>query len=353
MADLSAVDALVERWLQPLADESSPCGPDLEYDNDFLTLNQAAAGKPETQFGPGEPPDWRSVRQQAEGLADRTRDLRVVILWLRSCLHLEGALWLAPGLRLIKRMLEEQWEHIHPLPDPDDGDPYARVNALTLLREVDGVVGDFRKAYVIHDRAIGDLTVRMVELAAGLSAATGNETEVPRELASRMLGAAADRDAGLRAQVADCAKAVRDLIAVQNDRLGLGVAPDLRPLYNLANALSTLMPAAADAPDADDGGSSGDASAGDAVGVRGGGGGRGLSGAVNSREEALRAIDMVCDYLERAEPTNPAQLFLRRARVLVGANFLQLVKELAPEALADVARIVGVDPDTVEAPERP
>ena len=42
---------------------------------------------------------------------------------------------------------------------------------------------------------------------------------------------------------------------------------------------------------------------------------------------------MVCEYLERTEPTNPAQLLLRRARKLVNKNFVELVRELAPESL--------------------
>ena len=56
---------------------------------------------------------------------------------------------------------------------------------------------------------------------------------------------------------------------------------------------------------------------------------------------------MVCDYLERAEPTNPAQLLLRRARRLVNKNFLELVRELAPESLGEVARIMGMSADEV------
>ena len=86
----------------------------------------------------------------------------------------------------------------------------------------------------------------------------------------------------------------------------------------------------------------------------GNGGGRGaLAGQVSSRADALRAIDMVCEFLERTEPSNPAPLFLRRARQLVNHNFLQLMKELAPEAMASVARTVGVDPDSVKGPENP
>ena len=67
----------------------------------------------------------------------------------------------------------------------------------------------------------------------------------------------------------------------------------------------------------------------------------------------MRAIDLVIAYLERAEPTNPEPLFLRRARQLVSHNFLQLMKVLAPDALAEVARVVGVDPDSVEDPDAP
>ncbi|MFN6996283.1 MAG: type VI secretion system protein TssA, partial [Aquincola tertiaricarbonis] len=75
---------------------------------------------------------------------------------------------------------------------------------------------------------------------------------------------------------------------------------------------------------------------------------RGLSGTVATRDDAIRASDMVCDFLERTEPTNPAPLLLRRARRMINRNFLQLMKELAPDALAEVARVMGVDPDSVQ-----
>jgi type VI secretion system protein ImpA len=81
MSDLDDAYTKVGGWLLPLADEAAPCGPDLEYDNEFLALTQAATGKPESQFGPAEPPEWRKALEVAEGLFDRTRDLRVAVLW--------------------------------------------------------------------------------------------------------------------------------------------------------------------------------------------------------------------------------------------------------------------------------
>jgi type VI secretion system protein ImpA len=347
MSDFESEEAKVASWLEPLPDESAPCGPDLEYDNDFLAITQAAAGKPESQFGAAEPPNWREVADMGEALLDRSRDLRIALLWLRAKLHLMGYGALPVGLQLINGLLTQLGEHVHPQPDPDDGDPYARVNALTFMRENDGLISDLRESTLVRDRAIGELTLRTVSVALGQMAAADDETPPSKDVISRMLGDAVAKSPELRTQCEAAVTQVRSLISIANEMLG-DAAPDLRPLYTLVNGVASLLPAEGGAGDGAAGEDVGDGGA--AVQGQGGGGasGRSLSGAVNSREDAIRAIDLVCDYLERAEPTNPAPLFLRRARQLVGQNFLQLIKALAPEALAGVAGMVGVDPESID-----
>lgn len=343
MRDLEEARAQVIAWLQPLAGDA-PCGPDLEYDNDFLALTQAAAGKPETQFAAAEPADWRRVVELAAQLFERTRDLRVAIDWLRGIVHVEGYVALPLGLSLVNGLIETFWDGVHPL--PDDGDPYGRVNTLTNLREHAAALGDIRKARVVDDRAAGVLRAGDIEAALGTTGAGPVQTEFTREQAARMLAAAVANEPSLRAACEEATAQARKLVAAVNDRLGNHGGPDLRPLYALTNAVAGLLPAEAGAADEMAAGAA-DADGDGGAPARGG---RGLSGSVTSRDEALRAIDLVIEYLERAEPTNPAPLFLRRARQLVGHNFLQLMKVLAPDALADVARVVGVDPDTVTDP---
>ena len=171
----------INRWLLPLDDEAAPCGPDLEYDNEFLAITQAAAGKPESQFGPAEAPAWREVLELADSLLDRSHDLRIAILWLRASLSLQGYAILPLGLALLNGLIESQWDALHPL--PDDGDQYARANALAVLREVDGLIGDLRLAVLIEDRSIGRVTGRAVELALGLAPAMNDEEGLkPRRL---------------------------------------------------------------------------------------------------------------------------------------------------------------------------
>jgi type VI secretion system protein ImpA len=340
MSDFDASSSKVVEWLQPRTEEGAPCGPDLEYDNDFLALNQAAAGKPETQFAAAEAPDWRSAFDLAGALLDRSRDLRIAIVWLRAGLHLHGFGFLPLGLRLLSGFIESMWDHVHPLPDADDGDAYARVNALTLLREHEGLLGDVRATKVVNDRAVGVLTGGAIEVALGLAAARGDEPALSRDQVSQMVTASLEKTPELRAWVQDAQNLARDLSLRTTDKLGAGDAPDLKPLLSLLGAFVSILPAEAAAQE--------DESAEPGAGV--GGPRRGLAGAVTTRDEAIRAIDMVCAYLEAAEPTNPAPLFLRRARQLISHNFLQLMKELAPDAMNDIARIVGVDPESVQTP---
>lgn len=345
MSDLDDAGSRAATWLAPLGDTEAPCGPDLEYDNDFLALTQAVAGKPESQFGPAEPPEWRGAAEIAEGLLDRSRDLRVAIDWVRSQLHLNGygSLWV--GMQLLNGLIDAHWDHLHPMPDPDDGDPYGRVNALAVLAAPVGLLGDVRDAVLIEDRAVGVLLVRDVEAALGLAPVMPGRAEFGKGQVAQMLATALERAPELRAHCTGAVEQLRTLMAKVGDKLGSD-APDLKPLFGLVRSLAGLLPD--EAGGAAESGDEGD-QAGGAAGGRGAG--PGLSGSVNTREEAMRAIDLVIDFLERTEPTNPAPLFLRRARQLVSHNFLQLVKALAPEALAGVARAVGVDPDSVTDPD--
>jgi type VI secretion system protein ImpA len=335
--------AQVEGWLQPLDGESAPCGPDLEYDNAFLELTQAAQGKPESQFEAAVPADWRDVKRRCERLFEVSRDLRVAVLWLRAQLRLEGVSSLAASLRLLTGLMDGFWEGLHPQPDPDDGDLYARANVLALLVDPDSVLADLRDANIVSLRGVGEVKVRAVEIAMGTIAARDDETAWSRTQVEQLFADAVAQGISLPTDIAEVQSQLASLTALLGERMSNADAPDLKPLRQTLSTIAMLMPQVGTVGgDVADDAASADAPA------AAGGGGQALSGRINSRAEALRAIEMVCDYLERAEPTNPAQLLLRRAGRLLNHNFLQLMKELAPDALSEVARIMGVDPSTIE-----
>lgn len=341
---------VVDDWFEPLADDDAPCGPDLEYDNSFLELAQAAQGKPETQFAPAEPPEWRQVHDISADLFGRTRDLRVAMHWGRAHIQINGFKAVPEALRLQLGLLDRFWSNLHPQPDPDDGDAYARLNVLALLSEVEGLLGDVRGALVIQNRSIGELRVRDIEVALGKYPPRDGETAMTRHQVEQMLAAATEQNADLPSQATDALARLKALSSLLNEQVGIERAPDIRPLHNLLSYVDQVMPkASAQGDEGDD--EAGDEGEAGAEGGKRSAPDKGLSGAVDSRADALRAIDMVCDYLERTEPTNPAQLLLRRARRLINKNFLQLMRELAPDALNEVARIMGVDPESIQSEE--
>lgn len=337
-----ALAQTVDAWLQPLAGDA-PCGADLESDNEFLELTKALAGKPETQFSEAVPPDFRSVRTIAESLFTRTRDLRVAIAWARAGVRLEGITALPQGLRLLHGLLDTFAEPLHPMADPDDGSLYARANALAELREANGLFGDLRQAELLSDRALGKVRVRAVEIALGTLTAREGEDALSREQV-RQLFEASDATADVTAALDASQQGLANLSSLLAAQLDAQSNPDLAPLKSTLAAVQSLLPQAADAVEAggDDATDAGAAPAGGRAGS--------IQGGVNSRSDAVRAIDMVCAYLERAEPTNPAPLLLRRAKRLIDQNFLQLMKDLAPESLAEVAKIMGVDPESIASP---
>lgn len=348
---------IVDSWLEPLGDP--PCGEDLEWDNDFLEMTQAAVGKPGSQFSndtDAKPPDWRSVKRLAESLFERTRDLRVAVHWGRAQVNLEGASTLPDSLRLVHGLLERFWDDLHP--KPDDGDAYARVNTLNDMASVAGLIGDLRQGVVISNRGFGELHGREIEIALGLLEPREGESALHTSQIEQMFADAAADDPSLRRFPAAAVARLRQIDELMKERVGYGGAPDLQALTALLAGIEGLVPpeagteAAGDTFTHDTGGEdTGEAASAGAPAPRRGAAARGggMPGAIESRDDALRAIDLVCAYLERTEPTNPAQFFLRRARKLVDKNFIELVRELAPDSLDQVARIMGVTSDEISS----
>ena len=72
-------------------------------------------------------------------------------------------------------------------------------------------------------------------------------------------------------------------------------------------------------------------------------GGPSLSGEINSREDVLRALDKVISYYERAEPSSPIPLLIKRSKRLVSASFMDIVRDIASDGLSQVETLRGKD----------
>jgi type VI secretion system protein ImpA len=56
----------------------------------------------------------------------------------------------------------------------------------------------------------------------------------------------------------------------------------------------------------------------------------------------IRALDKICDYYKRYEPSSPVPLFLNRAKRLASKSFLEILRDLTPDALNQALAIGGI-----------
>jgi type VI secretion system protein ImpA len=331
------------------AKESSPCGPNLEHDRAFFELEEAAKGKPEQSIGSvlnkGEDPDWPKVAELAQGLLVRSKDLRVAVHLTRACSRTDGVLGLAAGLELIHGLLERYWDGLHPLLEADqDGDPTERLNALTPLADAYTLIKDLRDAFLINSREHGQLQAREVEIAFGRLASSGSASVGPVKTLSQIhaqIEAAFASDRAVPSALREARERVLGIDALLVDRVGADRAIDLKPLAQCLETLLEACDAALGIPSVAAARDTPAPQAGTAVG----GTRLSIEGQIATREDAVRVLDLVCNYLEKHEPSSPAPLFIRRAQRLITKNFIEIVKDLMPDSLSSLERLAGGELD--------
>jgi type VI secretion system protein ImpA len=312
-------------------------------------LEEAARAKPEQRFGttikPAEDPNWPQVVDLAQGLLLRSKDLRVAVHLTRAIARVEGIPGLASGLALIHGLLDHHWDHLHPLLDTDNGnDATERINALAALSDPAAIVRDLRDADLIKSREHGQLQARAVEVALGRLPAPRNPS--PGTLKSlpeihAQIGAAFANDRAVLNALYQARDHVRGIQTLVADRVGADRGIDLKPL---AQPLDSLI----EACDVGLGLQGGTAQADGGTPQEGADpnqaprpGRFSIQGEIGSREEAVRVLDLVCTYLERHEPSNPAPLFIRRAQRLMTKSFIEIVKDLMPDSLSNLEKLAG------------
>lgn len=338
----------IEEALKPVS-EASPCGPNLEYDPEFLELEEAAKAQPDQEFGTtdgsgvrrieGSGPDWGLVNRLASSLLLRSKDLRVAMHQLRAATRIDGFAGFVQGVTLIQRLLETYWDAVHPeLDAEDDNDPTMRVNALTPLAAVDVVVSDLREAWLVRTRQAGPVTVRDIEVVLG-RLPPRSETPLSETQVSGMLSAGIAEDPEMPARVRAAFEIVKSIESYIADKVGGAQSLDLKPilgtLFSVRQFVDRLAPQAAETPSGSEAGVSQPESADRQGGVAS------RPGEIRSREDVVTTLERMCEYLARTEPSNPVQLVLRRAQRMMNMNFLELLNDLAPDGLSQAEKIVG------------
>jgi type VI secretion system protein ImpA len=334
--------------LDPITPEE-PCGKSLEETGDLALLDAyqifgqdsldpvvPKKGDPvpkETRKGKSDrPPNWAEIADLSVGTLAKSKDLRVLAHLSASVLWLDGPRAFVETLSVASKWLSDYWPTVFPLIDED---AIFRRNALNCLADRAAVIEGVRRAPLVSSRQHGRFSLRDLEMAAGAPAAA--ESEAPPEEA-RIAAAFAEMPLDdLKALAACAVEAVATLGAIDEvarRAAGIEAAPSFDPLVAQFQQMDTVLRARLALHPANV----------DQVGAEGEGGGGGVVavGAIRSRQDAIRALDAAAEFFRRNEPSSPVPLIVDRAKRLISKDFLEVIADVAPEALASARAAGGI-----------
>lgn len=368
-------DLALEDYLKEIA-PGSPCGENLEADLDFASLEQEVKGTPERQIGdsivPAKEPDWKKVRDLALSLLERSRDIQVVMHLTCALVHTDGFAGLDNGLTLIQEFLRRYWDDVYPRQDPEDDYPVLRINTLSTLNDyikiidplinlplTDSNFGNFSWNQIETSRNNSDTFSHMTQdvyVKKGFDKDSPGTLEEAEKKASDELAAieVAFKDTPIET-LKDRHKTIKhaldqteEIVSITSEKAGSEIAPDISRLIILLTSLQKLLDEKIKLKEALELEKNASESAAldeltSSVGLTKGGVAAVKSNGIHSREDVVSAIDSICKYFERYEPSSPVPFLLLRSKKLLSMNFMEILQDLTPDAVNQAEKICGVN----------
>ena len=343
--------------LEPISAEQ-PCGQNLEdtallasFDayrlygrGQPLDSLPAAQGDQKTPLEDRDdrPRDWGEIKEKSLEALKQSKDLRLLANLSAAVLRTDGLLAFVETLRIAARWLELYWEQTYPL---IDGDGIVRRSALNCFADPFAIIDRLRRVPLVASRQHGVFSLRDVELASGQGVAGAHETAPSdAQINSAFSSLPIEELTGLLESVSEGARGIGNIDARMRE-LGEEAVPDFEPLtLQLGKVEKVLRSQLAARPGAAATGTDPGAVAGTP------GGGAGFSGAIRSRDEAVRALEAVANYFRIHEPSSPVPLFCDRAKGLVARDFLAVLEDIAPDAVKLARAAGGLKDSGAEAP---
>jgi type VI secretion system protein ImpA len=315
--------------IEPITAEQ-PCGENLE---DTQLLASFDAFRLFGQPMPLEPaPEWGEIRSRALEALGKSKDLRLLAHLGSAVLRTDGLPAFSETLRIASQWLDTYWSGTYPLVDED---AIVRRNALNCFADQVAVVDGLRRVPLVSTRQHGRFSLRDIDMATGQvqpgeADARPEEGQIDAAFAAMPL----DELRLLHQSAEGALAALKSIDARMRSEAGPAAAPSFDPLSAQLVKVDRVLRAQlatrhnGDGADTTGSDSGDDGATAAAIGV------------IRSRRDAIRALDAVADFFRQTEPSSPIPMLLERAKRLVAKNFLEVLADIAPEALGQ-ARAAG------------
>ena len=338
-----------QNLLEPVTAEE-PCGKNLE-DTDTLASVDAYQIFGQTTLEPvkesdgaparkevrksDRPPDWEQISEEALAALRTSKDLRLLAHLAAASLRLEGIPAFVETLSVASSWLQSYWSQVYPLVEED---AIFRQNALNCFADPVAVIDGLRRAPLVSHRQHGRFSVRDLDIVTGQTMPLGDEARPDEaQINAAFAGTPIEELRVLQSTLDGAMTAIGAIDGAMRDAAGSELAPSFEGLSTqfkkMVTAVRTQVAAHPDggAEPGQDG--QGDESQGSSVIA---------VGSIRSRQDAIRALDAAAEFFRRNEPSSPIPLFLERAKRLVSKDFLEVLADIAPDALPQAKAAGGV-----------
>ncbi|HZM60039.1 MAG TPA: type VI secretion system protein TssA [Vicinamibacterales bacterium] len=334
--------------LEPISADAS-CGKSLE-DSDVLAALDAYQIFGQTSLEPEKsgddqpkrkeprksdrPPNWAEIRDEALTALQTSKDLRLLAYLGVASLRIEGIAAFSQALGIAAHWLAIFPTQVYPLVDED---ALFRQNALNCFADPVAVIDGLRRSPLVSHRQHGRFSIRDVDLVSGDVQPAGDDVKPDgKQIDAAFDATALDELKTLHATVDGALTAIRSIDTAMRDANGAAFAPSFESLSAQFKKMSAFVAArmAAHPENASVASQDGEVAGGEA-------GGMAMAvGAIKSRQDAIRALEAAAEFFRRNEPSSPIPMFLERAKRLVSKDFLEVLADVAPDALPQ-ARSAG------------
>jgi len=379
----------------PISD-AAPCGPDLRDDPAFRDIEDAPG-----DFASQSAAELRKVVQRCVAFLEQTKDQMPAIVAAQAAIR-AGDLDVAnAALQLIKSFGDEHWEDFHP--GPAEEMAIGRVNELSALSRPAAFLLPLQRAALARMPTPSTVEFNAAMLlqatAPVLEWTSENESTLGARIESgamttvaaksmkathegaRMLrtimrsiapdALAADRAAGagdddsvdagqaptlaviLRGQIVAIATPLRAMSDVLYDIMatydGHSVdSPSFGPIISQLKSIDAAILGFLETfPDPDDL-PVGEVAIDSPMVATAGGAARPAAfsaGTPQSRADVSAAIEAICRFYAQTEPSSPVPLMLRRVQTWIHKDFIDLIREIAPNGADEVTRLLAISND--------
>jgi len=347
--------------LDPISSDS-PAGVDLRQIAGDLTferlrdLRTELSPEEDLASGQGKDPDWRAIVECChQALAERTKDLEIANHLTEAWTQTLGYTGLAAGLGLVRQLIEQFWDQLHPGREANEIVEPMRARHLGWLGGADRFLRSVRESALIRLPDGASLSWAQREEARRLEELRMRSPEAWREAQRAGALLLEDFEARLRtatpeglrdalAALQRCSEELASLFDLCHKHFHEENEPSLIGLRDLLDEqiefVKRLLPPEPEAQAEDTEGDAESAAPGPAQSRRT------PAGPIHSRADALRLLAEIAAFLRETEPHSPVSYLIQRAVRWGEMPLAQVLQEVVkdPAVLSHIWDTLGIAP---------